>query len=99
MPTAHRDEFGKLYHRERTDVALTAGANTTSAVTFDVAYPDVPVVRAVPVYGTGGTADGAGGFPNWAVQTVTKTGFVWNITSTGLGSVTVSVPWFAMEQA
>lgn len=99
MPTAKRDAYGKLYHVETTDVELTSGANTADPVTFDVAYPTIPAVRVVPHLGTGGTPDGAGGFPNYQVQTVTETGFTWDITSTGLGDVTIPITWLAYEQS
>lgn len=89
---------GALYHYEQTSVALTSGANTASTVTFDVAYDTIPVVRVIPHLGTGGTADGAGGFPNYAVQSVSKTGFTWNISGTGLGTVTIPITWFAHSQ-
>lgn len=89
---------GRQFHYEQSDVALTSGANTATAVTFDTAYSDVPNIRVVSHYGLGGTADGAGGHPNFAVKTVTRTGFVWNISGTGLGNVTIPVVWFAHAQ-
>lgn len=98
MTNARTGYDGKQWIYAQTDVALTSGANTASTVTFATAFDTVPVVRVVPHLGTGGTADGVGGFPNYAVQSVSKTGFTWNITSTGLGSVTVPITWFAHEQ-
>ncbi len=89
---------GKMWYLEQTDVLLTTGANSATTVTFDTAFDTVPVVRVVPNLGTGGTADGVGGFPNYAVQAVSRTGFTWNITGTGLGNVTIPITWFAHEQ-
>ncbi len=89
--TAVRRGFNDLaYHYEEATVALDASGNGTLAITFDVAYANIPVGVVVPLLGGAGT---------WTLASLTTTGFTLTCTgATDTASQNVRVLWFTHQK-
>lgn len=80
----------KSWHYEKTTVTLNGSGTGSTAVTFDTAYQNAPVVLVVPPLGASGT---------WAAGSITTTGFTLSVTTASdLASETVEVLWIAHEK-
>lgn len=90
MPTVRTGLNSKRYHLESSVVALDASGNGTSAITFDVAYANVPVGLAVPPLGVNGA---------FSCASLTATGFTLTVTgATDLASANCEVGWVVHEK-